>query len=196
VYPWDSRLYAYLSKVKAYHHVEVSENKISVKGAVIVNMAPRSATSTPLSWLWKQLTNQNSSQLFQSHPHQSIAAGTSGDWVKDDIPVNCKTQCRSEDVKGSGPLINGAKSDQFNSNVKGINTDISDVLSSQSVGYVSRVATHKRDLDVRYMRRDLPVCDPIPTPESDSSDPRSLRRTDLSALVEQVVSLCAVQRRL
>jgi hypothetical protein len=72
---------------------------------------------------------------------------------------------------------------------------MSDVLSSQSVGYVSGDAAHNGDLDAEYTRRDLPVCDPIPKPQSDSSDPRSLRRTDLTALVEQAVSLCEVQRR-
>jgi hypothetical protein len=97
-------------------------------------------------------------------------------------------------VKGSGSLINGTESDQFNSNVKRINNDMPDLLSSQTVGYVRRDAAHKGELDVEYMRRDLSVCDPIPTPESDSSDPRSLWKTDLSALVEQVVSLCEVQR--
>jgi hypothetical protein len=45
------------------------------------------------------------------------------------------------------------------------------------------------------MRRKLPVCDPIPKSELDSSDPRSVQKTDLSALVEQVVSLSEVQRR-
>jgi hypothetical protein len=68
------------------------------------------------------------------------------------------------------------------------------VFSSWSVGYVSRDAAQKEDLDVRYRRRDLPVGDPIHKPESDSSDPRSLRETELSALVEQVVSLCEVPR--
>jgi hypothetical protein len=48
---------------------------------------------------------------------------------------------------------------------------------------------------MRIMRRDLPVCDPIPKPELDSSDPRSLQKTELSALVEQVASLSEVQRR-
>jgi hypothetical protein len=65
-----------------------------------------------------------------------------------------------------------APSDQFINEVKRINNDTSDVLSSQIVGCVSRDAAHKRDLDVEYMRRYLPVCDPIRKPESDSSDPR------------------------
>jgi hypothetical protein len=129
-------------------------------------------------------------------PHQTVEAGTYRNrGVGNGITVICETQCRSEELKGSGSLINGTEGDQFINDVKRINNDMLDVLISQIVGYISRDATHKRDLDVEYMRKDLPVCDPIPNPESDSSDSRSLRKTDLSALVEQVVSLSEAQRR-
>jgi hypothetical protein len=70
-----------------------------------------------------------------------------------------------------------------------------EVFSSWRVSYVSNDATQKGDLEVRYMRRDLPIDDPMHAPASEPSDPRSLCETDLSGLVEEVGSLCDVQGR-
>jgi hypothetical protein len=130
-------------------------------------------------------------------PHQTVEAGTFEDKGKGEaFLLICEIQCRpEEEVKGSSSLINGTESDQFINEVMCMDNDTSDILSSQMVGYVSRDASHKRNLNVEYSGRNLPVRDPIPKPESDFSDPRSLRKTDLFALVEQVVSLSGVQRR-
>jgi hypothetical protein len=69
------------------------------------------------------------------------------------------------------------------------------MLTSQSMGSVSKGAACKGDLEAKYMRRDLPAGDPISRPKLDPSDPRSLRMADVSALVEQVVCLSEVERR-
>jgi hypothetical protein len=74
-------------------------------------------------------------------------------------------------------------------------TGISEVLSIQSRGSVDRIAAKEVNLKVECVRRDLQVGDPIPTPKLPPSDPRSLRKDDVTDLVEQVISLSEAQRK-
>jgi hypothetical protein len=54
-------------------------------------------------------------------------------------------------------------------------------------------AGQKRNLERRY-RRNLSVADTIFTPTPESADPRSLQRKELITVVEQVNTLCDVER--
>jgi hypothetical protein len=114
-----------------------------------------------------------------------VAAGTSrGSDLEDGFIANCVAKSTPEVERGNDPLINVAECDR-------VNIAMSEMLSSS----VNRDAAHKRELGGKYMRGELPAGYPISRPKSDPSDPKSLRKTDVSALVEQVVSLSELQRR-
>jgi hypothetical protein len=74
------------------------------------------------------------------------------------------------------------------------NGDKEEIRNSQIIGYICDDASQKRDLERRY-RKNLTVADPIFTPTPYSADPRSLQRQELIAVVEQVDTLCDVERR-
>jgi hypothetical protein len=64
-----------------------------------------------------------------------VAAGTSrGSDLKDGIIANCVAKCRPEVERGSDPLINVAECDRVNSDIERRDTDMSEMLSSQSMG--------------------------------------------------------------
>jgi hypothetical protein len=73
--------------------------------------------------------------------------------------------------------------------------DRTEDVNIQSKDSVDRNAAQKVELEVNHVRRDLLVGNPIPRLKSDSYEPRSLRKTDVAALVEQAVSLSEVQQR-
>jgi hypothetical protein len=122
-------------------------------------------------------------------PLQTVAAGIApGRESRAGSPIISKTQCRAkEGSEGRVSLIYGAECDQINDKIKSRVINRTEDLNIQSEDSVDRSAAQKVELEVKHVRRDLLVDNPIPRPKSDSYDPRSLRKTDVVALVEQVV---------
>jgi hypothetical protein len=130
-------------------------------------------------------------------PLQTVAAGINPEREsRAGSPITSKTQCRAkEGSEGRVSLVYGAECAQINDEIKSRVIDRTEDLNIQSEDSVDRNAAQKVELEVKHVRRDLLVGNPIPRPKSDSYDTRSLRKTDVAALVEQVVSLSAVKQR-
>jgi hypothetical protein len=69
-------------------------------------------------------------------------------------------------------------------------------LNSQWEGYCNKDAINQQNLAINYVERerDHLIQTHIPNSEPDSSDPRSLRRADLSALVKQISKISEEQK--
>jgi hypothetical protein len=124
-------------------------------------------------------------------PHHTVEARSlrdtnkyQGEGVRQ-VPLNAETHCRSkegEDSVDNRSLNRGTKGDRFVDEF----SCKSYTPSSPRVGYACVNTTRGLNLNAHCSRRNLPHSDPIPLPKSDFSDPRSLRKTDLFSLVEQV----------
>jgi hypothetical protein len=100
-----------------------------------------------------------------------------------------------EESEGSVSLDYGAKCNHLSAVCEFPGTGISDVLSIQSQGSVDRNAAKEINLGEMYVRRGLTVGEPIPRSKPHPYDPKSLQKTDVSALVEQVTSLSELERK-
>jgi hypothetical protein len=131
-------------------------------------------------------------------PHHTVEAGSlresnkyQGEGVRV-VPLSAETQGRSRGGEVSvdnGSLNHGTEGDRL---LRKFLSKSSCTPSSPRGGFACFNTT--RGLNANCSRRNLPHSDPIPIPKSDFSDPRSLRKTDLFSLVEQV-GLNGVQKR-
>jgi hypothetical protein len=131
-----------------------------------------------------------------SPPSQTEAEGCFRERkIVDGTQFFCEEENRSESLKSnnSRELIKGAAGGLVMKEITSKNGDKEEVRNSQRVGYISGNASQKGNLERRY-RKNLTVADPIFTPTPDSADPRSLQRQELIAVVEQVDTLCDVER--
>jgi hypothetical protein len=67
--------------------------------------------------------------------------------------------------------------------------------ASRCDGYLYKDAARNKKLLLSHAGSELQTQIHVPTPEQDFSDPRSLHKTDLSALIEQIVDLNNEQKR-
>jgi hypothetical protein len=111
---------------------------------------------------------------------------TAGSNLKYGTKVDVMAQSRSDDIERDRvPRNYGAASDRCIHEVECGNLHLEAEISSS----VSRSTRSNRELELESDRTALLHGRPFPTPNPDSFDPRSLRDTDLSALVEQVETL-------
>jgi hypothetical protein len=75
------------------------------------------------------------------------------------------------------------------------NTEVFDVFCDQRRGSDDRTAVSNVDLCINYVKGSLPGCEPNTYPKQSPTDPRSLRKEDVSNLVEQVACLTDEQRK-
>ncbi|PNF15197.1 hypothetical protein B7P43_G14112 [Cryptotermes secundus] len=143
----------------------------------------------------KQWVETVSGNLKDYDEFKTVAVGQESE-LRDGKSSCVVPPCRAiEEPKGSVSLEYGAECHHLSRVCEFPDTGISDVLSIQIQGSVDINAANYRNLEVTYVKRGFPVGEPIPRPNAHPSDPRSLRKTNLSALVEQVTDLSELQRK-
>jgi hypothetical protein len=134
-----------------------------------------------------------SSQIFT--PQQAKTAGIKAGKVKEaGSPTFIEGASRGSKKNGDSTLDRGAESDLILEDRRVGSNDGAALTISQSKGYFSKDAFSQQNLVINYVVRDPPIRTEIPNSEPDPSDPRSLRKTDLSALVGQIINIREEQK--
>jgi hypothetical protein len=127
---------------------------------------------------------------------QTESADIGSEWDKDaSSPLNDDEVSDVREEKGNSNPINGAVSDRIYSEKLTQSKYATAEAASRCDGYLYKDAARNKKLLLSRVGSELQTQIHVPTPEQDFSDPRSLRKTDLSALIEQIVDLNKEQKR-
>lgn len=134
-----------------------------------------------------------------THPLTKRAAdSTTSLGAESGVVTNSVTPCRSKCSRDSDPLLRNvdAASDQVNYDISDerCSSEVSSKCDCQSMSYDLVNASPAGVFEVRSVRKNLPAEASNPIPISDFLDPRSLRETDLSTLVEQVETVSVTDK--
>jgi hypothetical protein len=139
-------------------------------------------------------TVHSCSKSFSHHTGQAAQERTGS--FRDGGNLSCsESHCRTSESEGSGSLEYDAACSHLNKVDVMPDSEVSEVLCIQSQGSVESNAVDELKFRQRYVRRGMQAGESVPRPSSYPEDPRSLHRTDVSALVGRTTSLSELQQR-